>query len=92
MNLDDRVKMKIIPQISGRKNARRGQRAITKPTLLWCIEYENGGLFTFSYYRKLDAIQVIQRMKQYGTDTERYRQFNVVKNVDHTMHVFPKDE
>src|SRR6266850_7172500 len=89
--LDDKVAMKIIPQISGPKHARRGQPAIKKNTLLWCIAYENGGIFTFSYYRKMDAIKCIKLMKQYGTDTERYRQFNVVKDISNTLHVFPDD-
>lgn len=89
--LDSRVKMKVVPQVSGAKPARRGQRAITKNTLLWCIEYETGGFFTFSYYRKMDAIKAIQTMKAYGTDTVRYRDFNIVKDVTKTLHVFPKE-
>lgn len=89
--LDDKVTMRIIPQISGPKNARRGQRAIKKNTLLWCIEYEDGGIFTFAYYRKMDAINCIRMMKKYGTNTERYKQFNIVKDVDSALHVFPKE-
>ena len=91
MALDDKVQMKIVPQVSGPKPGRRGQRKLTKNTLLWCIEYSTGGFFTFSYYRKMDAIKVMNLMKQYGTDTEKYRDFNIVPNVDRTMHVMPNE-
>lgn len=91
--LDNKVKMRVIPQIAGPKHARRGQRALKKNTLLWCIEYLNqsGGIFTFAYYRKMDAINAMNLMRQYGTDTERYYGFNVVKDVNKALHVMPKE-
>lgn len=90
--LDSKVKMRVVPKIRNFANARRGQKAVLKPTLFWCIEYETGGYFTFSYYRKLDAIKAMNLMKGYGTDTIRYRDFNIVGTIDKTLHVWPKDE
>jgi hypothetical protein len=93
MNLDNKVKMRVIPLVTKRtRHARRGQKALIKPTLLWCIEYESGGLFSYGYYRKLDAMKVMRAMEMSGTDTVRYRDFNVVSHVDHTMHVWPISE
>jgi len=92
LGLDNKVRMKLIPQLKGPCRGRRGQQALTKKfTLVWCIEYETGGFFTFSYYRKQDAINAMKLMRQYGTDTVRYRDFNIVSDVDKTMHVFPKE-
>lgn len=90
--LDARVKMRIIPQVKGPCSARRGQAALKKNTLLWCIEYlPMGGIFTYAYYRKSDAIKVMNLSKHYGTDTERYRQFNTVSDVSKALHVMPME-
>lgn len=90
--LDSKVKMTVAPYLRYQANARRGQKAVKKPTVFWCIVYEYGGMFTFSYYRKSDAINAMNLMKQYGTDTVRYRDFNIVKDVNSTLHVWPKNE
>ena len=69
---------------------RRGHPEIPIGTKLYAIAYGIGGYNTYSYIEQSDAQKCIDTMITYDTDNMRYYPFNVVKQLDDTMHVFPK--
>ncbi len=66
---------------------RRGSPAVFSGTTVYVIRYASGGFFTYSYMSYADAGNAVQMMREQGTDTERYRQFNVVMDPERTLHV-----
>ena len=85
-----RIKMSIVEFETKRiHNGRRGSPRIPIGTKLYAIKYEyaKGGYFTYSYESKQEAQEVIDEMISHDTDTDKYWEWNVVFDVDATMHV-----
>lgn len=90
-NQGRRVKMEIVEFVTTRPHhGRRGSPKIPTGTKLYAIKYDTGGYYTYSYQDKNDAINCIENSKLYKTDTEYYREWNVVKDMEDTMHVSPR--
>lgn len=86
-----RIKMSIEEFITKRShNGRRGSPKISAGTTLFAIKYENGGYFPYSYEDRKDALNCIEMMKHQGTDTDKYKEWNVVWDIENTMHVSSK--
>lgn len=68
-------------------NGRRGSPRLPSGINLYCIKYELGGYFTYSYLNRLEAEFVMRAMQEHGTDTQRYYDFNVVDEPEKTLHV-----
>jgi hypothetical protein len=73
-------------------NGRRGSPAIPAGTKLYALKYANGGYFTHSYIDKADAQACIDNSILYRTNTNRFREFNLVRDVEDTMHVSPRNK
>ena len=95
MKLDNRgyprVGMEVVEFITNKHHSgRRGSPAIPRGTTLYAIKYSVGGYFTYSYQNQDDAIASIKNMIKYDTDNMRFYPFNVVSELDDTLHVAPK--
>lgn len=83
-----RVGMKVVEHVTQVSHkGRRGSPRIPAGVTLYCIQYDLGGYFPYSYLNKAEAEFVIRAMIEHGTDTEEYYHFNLVHNREHTMHV-----
>lgn len=68
------------------KKGRRGSPAIPTGTTLYALRYSTGGYFTYSYLRKETAQKSIENSKLYRTNTEYYREWNLSKTPEDTLH------
>lgn len=92
-DMSRRVAMKIVKFVTDRpKQGRRGSPAIPEGTTLYAIAYHHvkGGFFTYSYMNRDDAQKAIDNTKMHQTDNEFYYPWNVVYNVQDTLHVASK--
>lgn len=86
-NQGKRVKMIVEEYTTTIKhNGRRGSPAIPTGTKVYVIRYEIGGYYTYSFLHEKDAHEIIETMRQYGTDNEYHREWNLVDNPEKTMH------
>jgi hypothetical protein len=68
------------------KHGRRGSPAIPTGTKLFAIRYAKGGYYTYSYIERKDAEECIENMRLQQTDNEYYYPWNVVLNIQDTLH------
>ena len=81
------IRMKIVEFKTTRPHfGRRGSPAIPTGTTLYALEYETGGYFTYSYIKREDAETCIENGKLYQTNTEYYREWNLVMDKENTLH------
>jgi hypothetical protein len=89
---DTQVGTEIVEFVTNRaKRARRGHPEIPKGTTLYAIRYNHpkGGYFSYSYIDRADAQHCINNGEKSKCDTEKYYEWNVVYDIQDTVHVFP---
>jgi len=91
--LSQRVRMKVVKFTTERpKRARRGSPAIPEGTTLYAIQYDKGGYFTYSYQNYTDAQDSADNMRLHETDNMFYYPWNVVHDIQKTVHVSPRPQ
>ncbi|MCI0617565.1 hypothetical protein L0244_31715, partial [bacterium] len=83
-----RVKVEIVEFTTDRpKLGRRGSPAIPSGTKLFALKYiGKDGYYTYSYLNREDAENCIEGSKLYQTDNEFYYHWNMVMNIQDTLH------
>lgn len=61
--------------------------AVEVGTIRYAIAYSLGGYFTYSYLDREQAVRVMSQMRFDSTDTKRFYEFNLERNIQYTIPV-----